>query len=156
LFEPETASGGQAMLKLGQLYFPYRAGLLSEADRGLLEAGRGQEVAKRALGQAFGVGGTGESLISRGDPVLLLPAFLMQLPSPMRGAAGDEGRLSVSEAGKTWVLLVRSLTREPFALDVQDELNATYSQTVASLKATHPGVEIHRTGAVFFAEAGAR
>jgi predicted exporter len=52
LIEPEKASGAQGMLKLGQLYFPHRAGLLSEADRGLLEAGGGKEVAKRALGQA--------------------------------------------------------------------------------------------------------
>jgi predicted exporter len=156
LIEPETASGTQGMLKLGQLYFPHRAGLLSEADRGLLEAGRGKEVAKRALGQAFGVGGTGESLIARGDPFLLLPSFLMQLPSPMPRAAWEDGLLSVSEAGKTWVLLVRSLAREPFALDVQEKLNAAYSETVAALKAAHPGVEIHRTGAVFFAEAGAR
>ena len=156
LIEPDTPSGAQAMLKLAQLYLPYRAGLLSDADRGLLEAGHGKEVAKRALGQAFGVGGTGESLIARGDPFLLLPSFLMQLPSPMPRAAWDEGLLSVSEAGKTWVLLVRSLAREPFALDVQERLNAAYSQSVATLKAAHPGVEVYRTGAVFFADAGAR
>src|SRR5262249_13765261 len=70
LIEPNTASAGQGMRKLAELYFPHRAGLLSEADRGVLEAGGGAELAKRALGQAFGVGGTGESLIARGDPFL--------------------------------------------------------------------------------------
>jgi predicted exporter len=156
LIEPEMASGTEGMRKLGQLYFPHRGGLLSEGDRGLLEAGRGEELAKRALGQAFGVGGTGESLIARGDPFLLLPSFLTQLPSPMPRVAWDDGLLSLNEGGKTWVLLVRSLAREPFALDVQEKLTAAYSETAAAVKAAHPGVEIHRTGAVFFAEAGAR
>lgn len=156
LIEPESISGAQTMRKLGQLYFPHRAGLLSEEDRGLLEAGRGDDLAKRALAQAFGVGGTGESLIARGDPFLLLPSFLMQLPSPMPRMAWDDGLLSLNEDGKTWVLLVRSLSGEPFALDVQEKLTAAYSETAAALKAAHPGVEIHRTGAVFFAEAGAR
>jgi predicted exporter len=156
LIEPETAADAQGMRKLGQLYFPYRAGLLSEADRGLLEAGRGEDLAKRALGQAFGVGGTGESLIARGDPFLLLPSFLTQLPSPMPHVAWDDGLLSVNEGGKTWVLLARSLAREPFALDAQEKLTAAYSETAAAVKAAHPGVEVHRTGTVFFAEAGAR
>ena len=156
LLEPDTASGAQGMRQLGQLYFPHRAGLLSEGDRGLLEAGRGEELAKRALGQAFGVGGTGEGFIARGDPFLLLPSFLTQLPSPMPRVAWDDGLLSVNEGGKTWVLLVRSLARGPFALEVQEKLTAAYSEAAAALKATHSGVEIHRTGAVFFAEAGAR
>jgi predicted exporter len=156
LIEPETGSGAQGMRKLGQLYFPHRAGLLSEGDRGLLEAGRGEELAKRALGQAFGVGGAGASLIARGDPFLLLPSFLLQLPSPMPRVAWDDGLLSQTEGGKTWVLLVRSLAREPFALDVQEKLTAAYAGTVTALQTAHPGVEVHRTGAVFFAEAGAR
>jgi predicted exporter len=156
LLEPETVSGAQALAKLGQLYFPHRAGLLSDGDRVLLEAGRGEELSKRALAQAFGVGGTGESLISRGDPFLLLPAFLMQLPSPMPRVVWDDGLLSLSEGGKTWVLLVRSLAREPFALDVQEKLAKAYAETTATLKAAHQGIELHRTGAVFFAEAGAR
>jgi predicted exporter len=156
LIEPEAASDAQEMRKLGQLYFPHRAGLLSEEDRVLLGAGRGEDLAKRALGQAFGVGGAGAGLVARGDPFLLLPSFLMQLPSPMPRVAWDDGLLSLSEGGKTWVLLVRSLAREPFALDVQEKLTAAYSKTAAALKAVHPGVELHRTGAVFFAEAGAR
>jgi predicted exporter len=156
LFEPETVSGAQAMRELGQLYFPHRAGLLSEGDRGLLEAGRGEELAKRALAQAFGVGGTGESLIARGDPFLLLPSFLRQLPSPMPRMAWDDGFLSLNEGGKTWVLLLRSLAREPFALAVQERLTEAYTETAAALKVAHPGIEIYRTGAVFFAEAGAR
>src|SRR5262245_39830859 len=53
LIEREAASGADAMRKLGQLYFPHRAGLLSEGDRSLLEAGRGKELSRRALGQAF-------------------------------------------------------------------------------------------------------
>ena len=156
LIEPNPASEGQGLRKLGELYFPHRAGLLAEADRGLLEAGRGAELAKRALGQAFGVGGTGESLIAHGDPFLLLPSFLTQLPLPMPRLAWDDGLLSVNDGGRTWVLLVRSLAREPFALDVQEKLTAAYSEKAATLQAADPGIEIHRTGAVFFAEAGAR
>jgi predicted exporter len=156
LVEPDIAAGAQGMRQLGQLYFPHRAGLLSEGDRALLQAGRGEELARRALGQAFGVGGTGESLIARGDPFLLLPSFLTQLPSPMPRMTWDNGLLSVNEGGKTWVLLVRSLARDPFALDVQGKLAAAYSETAAAVKAAYPGVEMHRTGAVFFAEAGAR
>lgn len=156
LFEPEAGSGAEGLRKLGQLYFPARAGLLSKSDREALNAGRGQDLATRALAQAFSVGGTGEGLIARGDPFLLLPSFLTHLPSPMPRVAWDDGVLSVTEGGKTWVLLVRTLAREPFALDVQNTLTTAYAEATQTMKTAHLGVEIRRTGVVFFAAAGAR
>src|SRR5262249_31429537 len=54
--------------RLGQLYFPYRRGLLAKADRDLLIAGRGEEVATRAIAEVFGVGSFADGDLIRADP----------------------------------------------------------------------------------------
>jgi len=51
--------------RLGTLYFPYRRGLLSEADRTLLAAGQGEAVATKAMADFLGE-------VRRRDDVLAL------------------------------------------------------------------------------------
>lgn len=157
LLEPETGAPGAAQIKeLGRLYFPHRGGLLAGPDRALLEAGQGEEIAKRALAQAHGIGGMIDANLLRSDPFLLLPSFLAKLPFPMSRVGLDEGLLTVTDAGKTWVLFLGALRGEPFALDVQHRLTAAFDASAGALRAAYPGLEIERTGAVFFAAAGAK
>lgn len=139
---------------LGALYFPHRHGLLSEADRAALLAGRGEDIATRALSQVFGVGGIADAGLLRSDPFLLLPSFLTALPFPLSRLTLDDGMLSVTEDGVTWVLVGATLSREPFELEVQERVVGAFDASSAALTAAYPGLRIKRLGAVFFAQAG--
>jgi len=144
--------GPEAIKRLGAAYFPYRAGLLAEADRAALERGEGQTLVTRALSQVFGFGGFVDSRLLARDPFLLFPAFLTGLPVPANRLTIDEGMPSVIEDGTHWVLVSLILTGEPYALEVQNRFVSTFD---AALAEAPPGVTVKRLGAVFFAQAGA-
>jgi predicted exporter len=153
----EIASNGfdQAGLrKVGALYLPYRNGLLAEDDRSRLQAGEAEALAVRALSQAYGFVGLADPGLLRNDPFLLLQAFLSGLPAPSARLALDDGMLSVTEDGITWVLVAARLTGEPYALDVQDRLIKALD--LDGLQQGRPGLQVLRLGAVFFANAGAQ
>lgn len=148
-----TGSAGAAAL--GKFYFPYRAALLSDQDRQLLLAGQGATVAEGALAQVFGVGSFADAKLLAADPFLLLPRFLAELPVPSSRLTPDEGRLSVQEHNMTWVLVAGRLLGDPYEIDTQERLVSTLDQTIAELSATDRTLSVKRTGAVFFARAGA-
>ncbi len=150
------ALDGDRLKRLGTLYFPYRHGLLAESDRALLAAGHGEEVATKAMAQAFGVGGMADGSLLRADPFLLLPTFFADLPLPLTRLRLDDGMVTVTEDNMTWILVLTSLAYEPFALDVQERLVGAFKNSSAALGAAHPELQIRRLGAVFFAAAGSR
>ena len=156
LDQVSDALDADRLKRLGTLYFPYRRGLLAEADRTLLAAGQGEEVATKALAQAFGVGGIVDGNLLRADPFLLLPSFFADLPLPLTRLRMDDGMLTATEGNMTWILVMTSLAHEPFALDVQERLVGAFNASSAALRAAHPELQIRRLGAVFFAEAGSR
>jgi predicted exporter/predicted LPLAT superfamily acyltransferase len=141
------------LTRLGQVYFPYRRGLLAESDRQLLVDGKGEEIAKRALSQVFGLVGMGDAGLLKRDPFLLMPAFFSSLPLPMSKLRLDDGMLSLAADGKTWMLVSGMLTDEPYALDVQKRLSGTLDPVIASLDEAQPDLQVLRLGAVFFAQA---
>lgn len=152
-----VATGGfgkDQMRQLGALYFPYRQGLLADADRQRLLENKGSDVALRALSQVYGFVGTTDAKLLRSDPFLLMPAFFTSLPLPLSRLTLDDGMLSLSDGGITWVLVSAQLTGEPYALTVQKQLNAILDLT--GLRQATPHLQILKLGAVFFAEAGAR
>ena len=142
--------------RLGTLYFRYRRGLLSEANRALLAAGEGEAVATKAMAQAFGVGGIADGNLLRSDPFLLLPSFFADLPFPLTRLRMDDGMLTVTDSNMTWILVMATLTGEPFALDVQERLVGAFDRSAAALRELYPGLQIKCLGAVFFAEAASR
>lgn len=145
-----------ALRRLGQVYFPHRAGLLTAADRARLQEGRGEEMVTRTLSQVFGVGGIADGRLLAADPFLLLPAFLADLPVPASRLIMDDGWPTVVEGGTTWVLMSGKLTTEAYAMDTQDRFMAAFAQGEEHAQAAAPGVQLLRLGAVFYAEAGAR
>lgn len=141
--------------KLGALYFPHRGGLLSPADREALLAGQGQELAERALAQIAGPGVGADARLLKTDPFLLFPSFLLSLPFPATRLALEDGMLVRRDENGTHILLPTKLLADPFDLKVQEALVSTVNRYEASL--TGPDrPALHRLGAVFFAEAGAR
>ena len=145
-----------SLQELGRLYFPFRRGLLSDGDRVLLLDGKESVLAERALARAFGFFGMGDPRLLRQDPFLLLQEFFTGLPLPSSRLAPDDGLLSVREGDTTWILIAGRLHGEPFALSVQKELSSALDPAIDVLKAAHPGLDVLRLGAVFFAQAGAK
>lgn len=140
---------------LGAFYFPYRTWLLADEDRRLLAAGKGAAIAERAMAQVYGVGSFADSRLLAADPFLLLPSFLAALPVPSSRLTLDEGRLSVAEHGMTWVLVAGRLLGDPYELDTQERLVAMLDAKIGILAAADRSLAVKRTGAVFFARAGA-
>ena len=151
----DTAIDADRIRRIGALYAPYQANLLSDTDRDLLIAHKGSVIATRALSQIFGFIGLGDAGMLRNDPFLLMPSFFAGLPLPLSRLTPDEAMLSVVQDNKTWILVAGQLTQEPYALDVQRRLSAILDPAIEHLRAQHPGLEILRLGAVFFAQAGA-
>ena len=141
--------------QIGATYFPHRHGLLGVEDRELLETGRAREIAGRALAQTYGVGFADGDLL-RNDPFLLFPRFLMGLPAMASRLAMDNGMLSVTEGGMTWVGIIGTLREEPYKLDVQSALVGAVDRVEQTAVAQDPRVRVLRTGTVFFAETGSR
>ncbi|MDR3439087.1 hypothetical protein [Telmatospirillum sp.] len=154
LAELSTSGFDKDRLKaMGTLYFPYRRGLLAAQDRQWLLDGKARELADRALSQVYGFVGMADAALLRNDPFLLMPAFFTNLPLPLSRLTLDDGMLSATVDGTTWILVAGRLTGQPFALDEQKRLGRALD--LDGLTAARPGLEILRLGAVFFAQAGA-
>ncbi|HET7594734.1 MAG TPA: hypothetical protein VFK49_04720 [Stellaceae bacterium] len=141
--------------RVGEMFFPYRFGLLTAADRARLEAGRGQEIVTRALASVYGPAAIADSALLRRDPFLLLPAFLAELPTPLPRLLPDDGALSVTDGGKTYVLVAAQLSGDVYALAAQDRFMHAFAAAEDRLRTRLPGLEVLRFGAVFYAHAGA-
>ena len=142
--------------QIGQLYFPYRRGLLTDDDRQRLLDGHGADISTRALSQVYGFLGVGNAQLLRRDPFLLMPAFLTSLPLPTSRLTLDDGLLTARDDDKTWILIAGQINADPYALDVQDRFTNTLDHAVKTQRSVHPGIEKLNLGAVFFAGAGAK
>ena len=142
--------------QMGKAYFPYRRGLLSTNDRKLLQDDRSEQLATRALAQAYGFMGISDPTLIRNDPFLLLPAFFTSLPVPLSRLSMDDGLLTTQDKGMTWTLLPARLKGEVFSLDLQKQVVDTFNQTTQAQQQHYPGLKILHTGAIFFAEASAK
>jgi len=153
----DVPSGRNRFAALGALYFPYRAGLLAEDDRERLLTGHPEALSIRALSQVFGIAGMADAGLLRRDPFMLLPVFFAALPLPSSRLGVEDGMLSTTtDADMTWILVSARLLGDPYALDVQDRLNAAFEAALRVVRTTDPEVEVLRAGAVFFAAAGAK
>lgn len=144
------------MKRMGALYFPYRHGLLSEHDRALLLAGKGQDIANSALAQIYGFAAMTDARLIAADPFLLLQSFMTHLPVPLSRLSLQDGFLTVLDNGTTWILLSGQLIGEPFSLDLQKRLAETLDPVLATLQQTSPTLQVKRLGAIFYAAAGSQ
>nr|WP_298689272.1 hypothetical protein [uncultured Dongia sp.] len=155
LAKPDRADPN-ALKAMGAFYSPYAAGLLAPGDRELLLAGKGETIARRALAQVYGIGSFADARLLSVDPFLLFPSFLSHLPAPLSNLAADDGMLTTRGDGLVWVLVAGDVSGDPYALDMQDRVTRLIDDTVRNLSQTAPGLVVKRTGAVFFAQAGAQ
>ncbi len=144
-----------ALQRIGKAYFPYRAGLLAPADRAALMDGKGASLIPRALSALYGPASFADARLIGQDPFLLLPRFLLSLPTPQSHLKADNGVLSVRAGGLTYVLVSAELSGDPYALTFENAFDAALAKTLSSLKADAPDLVVLRTGAVFYAHDGA-
>ncbi len=144
-----------AAARLGATYFPYRAGLLSDADRRLLLEDRGQDIVNRALSQIYGFASFADSRLLRNDPFLLFPEFLKGLPGLGGQAFPDDGLLTIRDDGRVWIVVSGSLAGDPFALEFQGRFQRAWDAAMTAAGAPGKGLSVLRLGTILYARAGA-
>jgi predicted exporter len=140
----------------GAMYFPFRFGLLTDEERDWLRHNQGGRIVARALATVYGPGAIADAAMLRRDPFLLMPAFLLGLPSPVSQVALEDEVLTVHDGTRTWVLVTAQLKGNVYSLAVQDRFIATFEATAAALQRQTPGLAIVRAGAIFYAHRGAQ
>jgi predicted exporter len=145
-----------AVRQLVAVYAAHGAGLISDADRQRLLDGQADQIVSRALAQISMPAAPidGRQLVA--DPFLLLPAFLVSLPSPAGRLVADAGWLSTSDRGRTWVMVSGELLGDAYALDFQERFARAYDEATTAATRTTPGAAVLRMGVLFYAQAGAR
>ena len=145
-----------SLISLGAMYFPYRFGLLTDADRERLQHNQGAQIVDRAIASVYGPSSIADVNLLRHDPFLLMPEFLSNLPMPVARFTPDDGVLSTRDGDETWVLLAAQLNGNVYAGAFQDRFIATFNAAERKLNATMPHLQVLRVGAIFYAQAGAK
>jgi predicted exporter len=145
-----------SLKSMGEMYFPYRSGLLADRDRELLQRNQGEQIVDRAIANLYGPSAIADASLLRHDPFLLLPEFLSNLPVPSGRLTPDDGVLSIRDRDLTWVLLAVDLNGNAYSGDFQDRVIATLDSTVQQLQATMPHLQVLRVGTIFYAHSGAK
>ena len=91
-----------SLKSLSEMYFPYRFGLLSNADRERLKENKGEQILDRAIASVYGPSSMVDANLLRRDPFLLMPEFLSNLPMPAARLTPDDGVLTTRNGGQTW------------------------------------------------------
>jgi predicted exporter len=136
----------------GDFYFPYRQGLLTEADRAWLATPQAWK--NRALTLAYAP--FGQSGVSwQADPFGLFGNWLQSLgeASPLRPSGGE---LMVEHAGRHYAALLYALPESAFAGDFQSRLTESLETARQTLRQQYPAAELFRAGVVLHASAAAR
>ena len=145
-----------SLKSLGEMYFPYRSGLLADADRERLRQNKAEQIVDRAIANVYGPWSIVDANLLRSDPFLLMPEFLSSLPMPGPRLVPDDGVLTTRDHGKAWVLLIAQLNGNVYSGSFQDRFISTLNGVEKSLSVQMPHLQLLRVGAIFYAQAGAK
>ncbi len=151
LVENDTKSLEKSYQTLFQTLYPYKAGLLSRQDRTLLQNDKGKDIENRALQELS----TPFSTLGPANPAVdlffLFPRYVMSLQEqPPFERTPETGDTFITDQGTTWFIYHGRFTTPLFSLQAQKELQEKLDPLLKSLK-----VDVLKTGAVFYAAAGA-
>ncbi|MDR0674335.1 MAG: MMPL family transporter [Zoogloeaceae bacterium] len=135
-------------------YFPYRQGLMSEADREWLSLATPEEAQSRALALAytpFAAGG----IHWLSDPFGFFGNWLQSLgeATPLRPSGGE---LMVEHEGRIHAALIYTLSGSAFDRDLQETLMARLDAAQQALRQAFPEARLLRAGVALHAAAAAR
>jgi len=135
---------------LHKLYAPNRFGLLADADREALASG-GWRARDSALQQIVSpVGGMAGLPLSQ-DPFGFFGRWMASLIPSAGTMRLEDGYLLSRDANRTRVLVLGEVKGDVYDNAVQTRAVAAYERGAKAALAAVPGVEILRTGTVFFA-----
>ena len=132
--------------------FPHRTGLISKADRHLLQAGQAGKLIDRAMVQIVSPLSVVDAETIRRDPYLLLPNYLaagMENSTKMQSRANV---LTVEEKGVWYVLLRGQLSGNPFDKTFQTRALKQFTDAVARAETRYGALKLLKTGAIFYGE----
>lgn len=137
---------------LTDLYAPYRAGLLTPADReALAHSGYPAESALlRRLHQPFQAGIATDL---GADPFGFLQRWLGRLPLTQTRLGLHDGLFSVRDNGATWVLVLAEPGGSAFDAATQGRVVSAVAKAEAALATDARDLTVLRTGAIFYGEA---
>lgn len=144
---------------LRAIYYPHRFHLLSDEDRqALASASPGREFVdtklQRRLYDPFR---RGFGMPLEQDPLGTLDGYLASLPfAQLAGALeiDDRGKLSVSDAGRTHVVVLAELNGSAYDGALQERFTALYANAEQAVREQDRDVTVLRTGAIHYASAG--
>lgn len=138
---------------LPAVYRPYLPALLSAADRRALRAGDAQRIATRARARLYAPLSGPQWLAPAQDPLGLATDFLQARFPPLGNPLPRDGWLTVSAAGRSYVLIELSLRGDAFSATVERTAHRVFHAALSDLPA---GIEVLRSGVIFHAAAAAR
>src|SRR5690606_18481523 len=124
---------------IGHFYSPYRHGLLAEADRHDLRAGRPEAVLRRSLLQLYGPAAAGTSAQLEHDPLLLFQRALADRAATPGRVRLQDGYLTVQDGDRHYLLLQLQLPDSPFARDSQRRLLPVLDAAIDATRTRFPG-----------------
>lgn len=156
---PFLENNTQTLFKDYQDFFqnlsPYRSGLLAEADREMLLHGEGHLLAGRALSQLLMPFSSVGSVQLKNDPFFLYTSFIKSIQPSTSFHQDKKGDLFIQAQGKVWYLFKASLRDTAFSLQTQKDICGKLFPILNHMNEIYD-VEILKTGAIFYASAGAK
>lgn len=134
-------------------YFPYRMQLLSVQDRQLFSENKTEQIVQQGLFALYSPMGIANRQLLDNDPFFLYQNFLLNLPKPASDLTLKDGYLMVERDGRWYVMLQTQISGDSFSLTTQQSIVSVIDQ--ATTEISHNGVEVLRTGMLFYAKAGA-
>jgi predicted exporter len=153
--EKSTATIASEYQNLFRELFHYRAGLLTKADRDILEKDEGSSLVTRTMTNLSMPFSPFSPSQLRQDPFFLFPTFVQSMTPASELSPDESGDLHAKNNGKTWYLFKAQLSESAFSMKVQEDICALLYPMFEEIQAAH-GVEILKTGAIFYATAGAQ
>lgn len=141
---------------VGALYFRHHKQLLATSQIEAIQRDNGAALAEQALAAFYSPMGSAGSASLESDPFSLFLGSLSGRTGNLGAFAPRDGRLEARANGITWVLVPVTLARSSFGLREQSELVEAIGEVQAEVEAGDQGVEVLRTGFLFYAHAGAQ
>ncbi len=151
LREKEAKKTQQEIKDFFQALYPYHAFFLSQKDRYLLQKNQEDEIVERALQELTSPFGTLGAPNLKSDPFFLFPRYVLALQTQNSLEMDLEtGDAFIKDQGQFWYIYHAHLDQPLFSLKLQEKLSNTLTPLIDSLD-----VETLKTGAIFYAAAGA-
>ncbi|HZX30869.1 MAG TPA: MMPL family transporter [Rhodocyclaceae bacterium] len=137
---------------VAEIYAPYRAALLTSADRKLLQdpVFDAEALLLRRMYQPFHAGLPTDTAV---DPFGFLQHWLSRLPLAQTALTIEDGVLVARDGGNTYVLVLAEPTGNAFDAATQGKVVAAVDAAETRIKAQAPQAAILRTGGLFYGHA---